>query len=117
MAGILQGKNILCADDEERITQLIKTVLEKVGAHVEVVHDGAMALRKATLEFQDLLIMDLNMPGMNGLEAIRSIRILMPEKPILVLTGYNTDDNLQAAREAGATPIRTYDAGVNIGYT
>lgn len=103
----LQGKRILCADDEERLTNLLRIVLESEGASVDVVADGAAALHEATLNSHDLVLMDLNMPGMSGIEAIRSIRLLMPDKPILVLTGYNTPSNLAAARAAGATACLT----------
>ena len=99
----LEGRRILIADDEVRIGELLCAYLSGQGAIVNCAHDGAEAFRLATLGNPDAVIMDLNMPGTNGLEAIRSLRITDPQKPILVLTGYTTEENFAAAREAGAS--------------
>lgn len=99
----LNDKHILVADDEVHLRDLLKTVLSQHGARVTVAADGAAAFRAASMDQPDLVLMDLNMPGVNGLEAIRSLRVTLPGTPILVLTGYSTDSNLDAARDAGAT--------------
>ncbi len=99
----LEGKRILVADDEPRLTQLLKTCLGEHGAIVDTASDGQSAFRSAAMHEPDLIVMDLNMPNVNGLEAIRSIRITYTDKPILVLTGYNTDETVAAALDAGAS--------------
>ncbi|MBN2712522.1 MAG: response regulator [Planctomycetes bacterium] len=99
----LDGKKILVADDEIRLSQLLAMFLGEQGAIVETVHNGQDAFRAATMHRPDAIIMDLNMPGVNGLEAIRSLRMTLSDTPILVLTGYCTKEHFAQALEAGAT--------------
>jgi DNA-binding response OmpR family regulator len=99
----LEGKKILVADDEKRVAELLSIFLTSKGAEVITAIDGADAFRQATLHNPDLIMLDLNMPGTNGMEAIRSLRMTMSDKPILVLTGYCTAETFESALEAGAT--------------
>jgi CheY-like chemotaxis protein len=98
----LTNKRVLVADDDHRLARLRRIHLEAAGAEVLEARDGAAAFRAATLQKPDLVIMDLNMPGTNGFESIRAMRLMQQENPILVLTGYATEENLDAARAAGA---------------
>lgn len=97
------GVRILIADDDNHLRQMLTAFLTELGATVDAVADGAAAFRAASMCEPDLILMDLNMPGVNGLEAIRSLRMTYSEKPIIVLTGYSSHENLRAAEEAGAT--------------
>ena len=98
----LKDRKILVVDDEKALTGLLGDILRREGAQVEVAEDGAEGFRRAVFGNPDLVIMDLNMPGVNGLEAIRSLRMNNPRVPIAVLTGYGSEENFEAAREAGA---------------
>lgn len=98
----LAGKKVLIADDEARLSEMLAISIRAEGAEVLTASDGAEAFRVATLENPDIMLMDLNMPGVNGLEAIRSLRMALNDKPILVLTGYSTKATFDSALEAGA---------------
>jgi len=97
---------ILIAEDDTDTRALLSVLLEREGFQVMVARDGAAALRILALLQPDLIIADLLMPQVNGLELIRSVRA-MPECatiPIIVFSAY-TDGYLQEMKEAGATAI------------
>jgi DNA-binding response OmpR family regulator len=96
------GRRILIADDEKHIRRILVSILERAGHEVTAVENAEDAFRHALNEEVDAVIMDLNMPGLNGIEGIRSIRMVKAELPILVLTGYTSDRICTEAAEAGA---------------
>jgi two-component system chemotaxis response regulator CheY len=96
---------ILTVDDSPSIRQMIKIVLGPVGHTVIEAGDGAQGLEKAKSSKMDLVITDLNMPVMNGLELIKALRA-MPSLiglPIVFLTTESNDAIKQEAKSAGAT--------------
>ncbi len=108
----LEGKRILLADDEERLRELLRCRLEEEGMVILDAADGAEAFRHATMDSPDIIVMDLNMPGVDGFEAIRSLRITQPEIPILVLTGYASDESIESALQAGANAVMAKPANL-----
>ena len=83
---------ILVADDEASIRDLLSKTLTMDGHYdVDTVSDGRSAIEKFRLHAYDLLIIDLKMPGMDGLSVIREIRQLAPAVPTIVVTGYSTE--------------------------
>ena len=96
---------ILTVDDSPSIRQMIKVVLEPAGHNVIEAGDGAQGLAKAQAGKLDLVITDLNMPVMNGLELIRALRKLPSAvgMPIVFLTTESNDAVKQEAKSAGAT--------------
>jgi two-component system chemotaxis response regulator CheY len=96
---------ILTVDDSPSIRQMIKVVLEPAGHTVIEAGDGAQGLEQAKGRRMDLVITDLNMPVMNGLELIRALRKLpaLTGMPIVFLTTESNDTIKQEAKGAGAT--------------
>ena len=96
---------ILTVDDSPSIRQMIKVVLEPAGHRVIEAGDGAQGLAKVQAGKPDLVITDLNMPVMNGLELIRALRKLpnVVGMPIVFLTTESNDAVKQEAKSAGAT--------------
>lgn len=96
---------ILTVDDSPSIRQMIKVVLEPAGHSVIEAGDGAQGLAKAQVTRPDLVITDLNMPVMNGLELIRALRKqpTLVGMPIVFLTTESNDKLKQEAKSAGAT--------------
>ncbi len=96
---------ILTVDDSPSIRQMIKLVLGPAGHNVIEASDGAEGLEKAKSSRMDLVITDLNMPVMNGLDLIRALRKLpsLTGLPIVFLTTESNDTIKQEAKSAGAT--------------
>lgn len=97
--------SILTVDDSASIRQAIKIALLSEGHQVSEASDGSEGLAKATAGGFNLIITDLNMPVMNGLEMIRSLRAKPGQAgvPILFLTTESDADLKAQARAAGAT--------------
>jgi DNA-binding NarL/FixJ family response regulator len=103
-AGDRSAVRVLICDDQWIVSQGLEAIL---GAEpgIEVVGlaaDGAQAVEKVAQVHPDVVLMDLRMPGMNGLEATRLIRDRHPEVKVLVLTTYGTDEWLFEAVRSGA---------------
>jgi two-component system chemotaxis response regulator CheY len=96
---------ILTVDDSPGIRQMIKVVLGPAGHTVIEAGDGAQGLEKAKANHPSLVITDLNMPVMNGIELIKALRVLpsLPGLPIVFLTTESSDAIKQEAKAAGAT--------------
>ena len=98
--------NVLLAEDN-RLNQIyIKRTLEKNGHRVTVVEDAEAVLRQLEMARFDLILMDVQMPVMDGLEAARRIRgytgsAFAPQIPIVALTAYSTKSDRELFLEAG----------------
>jgi two-component system, chemotaxis family, chemotaxis protein CheY len=96
---------VLIIDDSITMRQMVSFTLEKAGHEVQMADSGLAALKITDKERFDLFITDLNMPGMNGLELIKELRMRQASrsKPILVLTTEADAEKKAAGRAAGAT--------------
>ena len=94
-------RHILVVDDEPQITRVLRTVLSAHGYEVRVAHDGESALELMRDWRTDLLITDLAMPNVDGVELCRRVRSIS-ELPIIVLSVRNEDRTKVEALDAGA---------------
>ncbi|WP_407158155.1 response regulator [Bradyrhizobium sp. STM 3557] len=96
---------ILTVDDSPSMRQMIRMTLEPAGHSVIEAGDGAQGLAKAQASRPDMVITDLNMPVMNGLDLIRALRKqpTLTGLPIVFLTTESSDGAKQEAKSAGAT--------------
>ena len=90
-------KKILLVDDEEGTQFLYREVLEADGYEVHSALTGEDALQKLKIVSPDLVILDINMPGMNGIEVLRKIKGKKPNMPVILNTGYNEYDQVVGA--------------------
>ncbi len=81
-------KKLLFAEDEESIRLLYKEEFEEQGYEVVLAADGNEALEKFEACRPDLLVIDIKMPGMNGIEVLKKIREESPTVPIILCTAY-----------------------------
>jgi DNA-binding NarL/FixJ family response regulator len=103
---------IIICDDQDIVRDGLELLL-KLEADMQVVgmaSDGAQAVEMAVREKPDLVLMDLKMPVMNGVDATREIRARVPGTRVLVLTTYGTDDWVLDAIRAGASGYMLKDS-------
>lgn len=96
---------ILIVDDSVTMRQMVEFTLKKAGHEVHAASDGRVALEACKTESFDLIITDMNMPNMSGLDLIKALRTQAntQSKPILVLTTEAGSEMKAAGRAAGAT--------------
>jgi two-component system alkaline phosphatase synthesis response regulator PhoP len=92
---------ILVADDEPRIVHLVRDYLESAGFQVLVAYDGQTALAQFRRENPDLVVLDLNMPGIDGIDVTRAIR-QEGQTPIIMLTARVQETDRIVGLELGA---------------
>lgn len=85
--------SILIVDDEEAVLTLIADVLTEEGYGVTAVTSGREALAKANEQRYDLLVADLRMPDVDGMEVVRTVKGLRPETEVIIVTGYGSLDS------------------------
>jgi CheY-like chemotaxis protein len=96
-------KHILVVDDEAPVRLLLEKILQSAGYRVTSVPDGVAAIKSAREDPPDLAIVDLSMPGIDGLTVSSMFKRAKTFKaPILVLSGRVSEKDVQAALKAGA---------------
>ena len=111
MASVDGKRNILVVDDEAQITRVLKTTLSAQGYAIRTASDGEQALREMKGWPPDLVITDLRMPNMGGLELCRAIRA-ESRIPIIVLSVKGEESIKVEALDAGADDYVTKPFGV-----
>ncbi len=82
-------KKILLVDDEEGIQMLYREELEEDGYEVISAYTGEEGLEKFKEESPDLVILDIQMPGINGIETLRQMKMNNPNLPVILSSAYN----------------------------
>jgi DNA-binding NtrC family response regulator len=98
-------QRVLLVDDDQGIRKLIGILLEKQGLHCTRAENSEEALLCLESSLFNLLIIDKNLPGLDGMQLARIVHLLSPEVPILLITGYASEES---AREAAALGIVDY---------
>jgi DNA-binding NarL/FixJ family response regulator len=110
------GKKItvVLADDHQIVRQGLRALLEASGGFevVAEAEDGHQAIEAAEAEQPDVVLLDLSMPGLSGVEALRRIKANRPRTKVLVLSMHTTSEYVRAALRAGADGYLVKGAGV-----
>lgn len=93
-------KKILVAEDEDSNYELVKIVLQKCYRLIRA-HNGIEAVTLNEEEHPDLILMDIRMPEMNGLDATRIIKEVSGDTPVVALSAYAFEENIREAKQAG----------------
>src|SRR5215467_12587374 len=97
-----KGLSILFADDERSLQELMKLEIPRMGHRVTVCPDGLTAAAALEKDNFDCILVDLDMPGLNGIEVIAKAKELSPDVEAIVLTGKSSLDTAIAALRHGA---------------
>jgi CheY-like chemotaxis protein len=84
----MKKARLLVVDDEENIRFLFKEELEEEGYEVDVASNGIEALEKIKGSAFDLVILDIKMPGMNGIQALNEIKVMNKDLPVILCSAY-----------------------------
>jgi two-component system, OmpR family, copper resistance phosphate regulon response regulator CusR len=93
---------ILIVEDEIKVAEVLKRGLSEEGYDITLAADGPTGLKLALEEKFDLVILDLNLPGLNGLDVCRQLREQDETTPVLMLTALSMSDDIVTGLEAGA---------------
>ncbi|GID90647.1 response regulator transcription factor [Amorphoplanes digitatis] len=93
---------ILVVDDDPTVSDVVRRYLEQDGCRVRLASDGTDALAAVAEEVPDLVVLDLMMPGIDGLEVCRRLRGSLPDLPVVMLTALGEEADRVAGLEVGA---------------
>ncbi|HLB05770.1 MAG TPA: response regulator, partial [Thermodesulfobacteriota bacterium] len=84
------AKTILIIDDEKSIRASLKGALEDEGFEVLTAPDGESGIARASDELPDLILLDIWMPGIDGIETLNRLKRLLPKLPVVMMSGHGT---------------------------
>jgi two-component system response regulator HydG len=93
---------VLVVDDDPGHLMTLKTIIKSWGYHVETANDGSQAVEKVKDRPFDLILMDIRMVEMSGIEALKHIKTYNPAIPILIMTAYSSVESAVDSLKAGA---------------
>ena len=97
---------ILIVDDEPYIRRFLSTLLSHKGYNVTLAEDGQKGLDSFLQERPHVIVLDLQMPGMDGLTVLKQVRNLNPLQPVIILTCGTTEETEQQVRALGSQGVR-----------
>ena len=108
VSGRQRGLRVLLVDDSPELAMLVRTYLKETGWHLDIVETGERAVAQATTERYDVVLMDIDLPGLDGATAAHAIRAAdlargVSPTPIIAMTAFDA--------ETSASPTRRADAG------
>jgi CheY-like chemotaxis protein len=104
-AGGTKSVTVLVADDNDVAQRLCRRVLEKAGYTVLIAADGLQAVEVALSKRPAMILMDVAMPGIDGIEAMRRIKTEIPNQPIVIASAHSMASDRERFLAAGADDI------------
>lgn len=110
----LSKKNILVIDDDGLITRTLCNLLQREGYFASGTESSSDAIEQTEEADYDLIIADIKMPELNGVETINRIQAISkehnkPQIPVVFITGYSDDESVQQARQLGEVIFKPFD--------
>lgn len=96
------SKKLLIVDDEAEICEFLKSFFEDRDYKVMTAHDGAGALEQVDRFKPEVVLLDIQMPGMDGLQALSKIKGLHPKVKVIMVTAVETQEKIEEAMRLGA---------------
>src|SRR6516165_9313580 len=105
---------ILIVEDDDELRQVTHLLLERAGYEIHSVPSAELALPVLETKLQQLVITDLHLPGLSGMELLKRVRLEHPETAVIVITAYGTVQTAVEAMKAGAydyitKPVHPYE--------
>jgi PAS domain S-box-containing protein len=94
-------KKVLIVDDNQDAAQMLETLLKLQGHIVQVAYDGLDAVEQARTFKPDICLLDIGLPGMNGLDVAREVRKFLPKTLLISVSGWGQEQDLKRSRESG----------------
>jgi DNA-binding NtrC family response regulator len=94
---------ILLVDDENRFRTTMRKMLSAHGLDVTDLDNGQAALTALTTQSYDVVVLDLRMPGMDGIQTLKAMKALHPDLEVIILTGHASMDDAMAIMQLGGT--------------
>jgi DNA-binding NtrC family response regulator len=98
----MQEFKVLMVDDEEEFVNTLAERVKMRDLKSEVALNGEQALQQMEHDEPDVMVLDLKMPGIDGMEVLRRVRQAYPEVQVIILTGHGTDKDEEEAKRLGA---------------
>ena len=96
---------VMLVDDEEIVCKRLKTALEKYGYSVDVFQSGAQAVERLEENRYDIVVTDIRMEEVDGLDVLKAVRASSPKTKIIMITGYATAEVAREAQAKGAFAV------------
>jgi len=93
---------LLIVDDEAEICEFLKSFFEDRDFQVAVAHDGTKAFEQVELFHPDVVLLDIQMPGMDGLQTLKKIKEVHPRVKVIMVTAVETQEKIEEAMRLGA---------------
>ncbi len=101
----MSSLEVLVVEDDKDFADSVAEMLELDGHQVTVLASGEEAVANYDEKAFDLVLLDIRLPGMNGLECLRAIRTINPIANVMIMTGAHTEQNRQEAKASGALHV------------
>jgi len=98
--------NLLIVDDEQRFADMLAKRLRLRGCHCDVCYNGQQALDLVKREKFFLILLDLHLPDIYGIEVLAQIKVISAMTPVIILTGHGTEEDRRACMQQGAYAFR-----------
>ncbi len=105
MTNLKNQLNLLVVDDQDEIRATLKRLLGKHGYQVVVARNGKEAVEAVAQQRFDLILMDIRMPGMSGVDAFIQIKQASPKTPVILMTAYAMEEDIRRAISEGAHTV------------
>ena len=112
-------RRVMVVDDDRGMRTTLEVIIEEEGFHVVGAGDGYGAIELAREGPFALILMDIRMPGMNGVDAYREIRKLIPDCTVVMMTGFSAEELVREALAEGAYAViyKPFDVGrIGVGW-
>ena len=113
-ASCVRSSRILVVDDEKPMLGLLKEMLGAAGYEVVTASGGRKAFVRFSMDRFDLVITDIVMPGMDGIELFKALKRVDPDIPVIMTTGYPAEDTAAQLVKLGATAYITKPFEANV---